>query len=395
MERPFRPFQTGSDADLAFAVMVLASYFTTFSLLQSATTLELLLMIAFGVGYIAVGIYGYAFAAHSGKVAFHLLYFTVQLIFGGLIVFLGKGVGYNAMVLLPLAGHSVTLLPRNLRAGVNVAIVATYAIAVEMFSSNPGLVWSGLPVFIAGQIFIVVFTQMAVSEERARSEVEHLIKDLENANQRLREYAIQVEELAITKERNRLAREIHDGLGHYLTTINMQIQAARAVMKKDSNKALDALITAQGQTQAALVDVRNSVAALRDMPGDSFALQDEIGKILKSCEASGIHPEMKVIGAQRLLSPQAVVTLYRAIQEGINNAVKHAKASQVSVTLDYTQNSVIRLVVQDDGVGTACWEGGFGLLGMRERVLMMKGELNIVTAPGNGFRLEVCVPDKI
>lgn len=394
MERPFRPFRTGSDADLAFAVMVLASYFTTFSLLQSATTLELLLMIAFGVGYIAMGIYGYAYAARSGKTSFHIVYFTIQLIFGGIIVYMGKGVGYNAMVLLPLAGHSVTLLPRNVRAGVNVAILATYAIAVELFSQNPGLVWSGLPIFIAGQIFIVVFTQMAVSEERARSEVEHLIKDLGDANQRLREYAMQVEELTITKERNRLAREIHDGLGHYLTTINMQIQAARAVMRNDPNKALDALSTAQGQTQAALVDVRNSVAALRDTPGDSFALMEEIEKILKSCEGAGIHPEIKVIGPPRLLSPQAVVTLYRAIQEGINNAVKHAKANQVSVTLDYTQNSLIRLVVQDDGIGAASWEGGFGLLGMRERVLMVNGELKIVTAPGDGFRLEVCVPDQ-
>ncbi len=79
---------------------------------------------------------------------------------------------------------------------------------------------------------------MAVNEERARAEIEKLYKELEGANNRLRDYVLKIEELAITKERNRLAREIHDGLGHYLTTVHMQIQAARAVMKLDSSKSI-------------------------------------------------------------------------------------------------------------------------------------------------------------
>ena len=227
MERSFRPFHTGSDADLAFAVMVLASYFTTFSLLQSATSFELLLMISLGVAYITLGIYGYAYAMRFGRIGIHLVYFAVQLMLGSLIVYLGRGVGFNAMVLLPLAGHSVVLLPRNWRLVVNIAILLTYAVTLEVVSGDPGMVWSSIPVFLAGQIFILAFTQMAVSEEKARSKVEQLVSELEDANQNLREYALKIEELAIARERNRLAREIHDGLGHYLTTVHMQIQARR------------------------------------------------------------------------------------------------------------------------------------------------------------------------
>jgi signal transduction histidine kinase len=392
MERPFHPVRTSGDADLAFAVVVLAAYFTTFSVMETTSTTQLLWMIALGVWYIAIGIYGYAYAVHSGKFIYHIAYFTVQLLLAGTIIFLSKGVGYNAMVLLPLAGHSVVLLPRSLQLPVNTAVILTYVAAMFVSLGDLGAVWAGLPIFLAGQIFIVVFTQMAVSEEKARAEVEGLVKELEHANQSLRAYAAQIEELAITQERNRLAREIHDGLGHYLTTIYMQIQAARAVMKSDSSKAMEALGRAQNQAQEALVDVRRSVAALRDLPSDSYSLQEEIEKMLKSCEGAGVSAELKVHGAPRSLTPQAVLAVYRAAQEGINNTVKHAGARRISVSIDYSQSDQVRMVVQDDGHGAERPSGGFGLMGIRERVQMLNGQVNVTTAPGDGFRLEVCIP---
>jgi signal transduction histidine kinase len=392
MDRSFRPVHTGSDADLAFAVVVLASYFTTFSTLQKATTFELLLMIALGVAYIAVGIYGYALTGRINQVKYHLVYFAVQMTLGGLIVYLGKGVAYNAMVLLPLAGHSVVLLARHWRIGVNLLIVSVYVSALGLFSIDLSTMWSGLPLFLAGQIFIIVFTQMAVNEDRARSEVEKLASDLSIANKNLREFALQAEELAITKERNRLAREIHDGLGHYLTTVYMQIQAARAVMKSDPAKAQDVLNRAQNLTQEALQDVRSSVAALRESWNEGLLLSDEIEKVLKVCEGAGITGELKVIGSARPISPQARLAIFRAAQEGINNSCRHSHAQQLCVMLDYSRVDQVRLVVQDDGNGAGSVEGGFGLLGMRERVNLLDGKFQVVTSPGEGFKLEVQIP---
>jgi signal transduction histidine kinase len=392
MDRSFRPFHTGGDADVAFAVVVLAAYFTTFSTLKTTSASDLLLMIGLGVAYIAIGIYGYALVTRSGKIAGHLAYFIIQLVLGGAIVYLGENAGYNAMVLLPLAGHSVMLLPQRLRAGVNILIVLTYILALQLVSGDWGMVWSGIPAFLAGQIFIVVFTQMAVSEEKARAEVELLVSELEGANQQLREYAGQVEELAITRERNRLAREIHDGVGHYLTTIHMQIQAARAVMGKNRLKADEALGRAQSMTQEALVDIRQSVAALRGAPVDSLLLPEEIKKMAAACESVGIQPQIIVLGGPRTISPQAFMTIYRAAQEGINNTLKHSHAQNISISVDYTRASQVRLSIQDDGVGAEKMNGGFGLLGMGERVRMVNGSLNVVTSPGSGFRLEVCVP---
>src|SRR5512140_1806651 len=94
-------------------------------------------------------------------------------------------------------------------------------------------------------MFVAFFSRLTLAEQRAREEVERLAAELAEANRKLRNYAVQAEELATTKERNRLAREIHDTLGHYLTVINVQLSAAQAVMETDHQRAADALGKAQ------------------------------------------------------------------------------------------------------------------------------------------------------
>jgi signal transduction histidine kinase len=86
------------------------------------------------------------------------------------------------------------------------------------------------------------------------------------------------------------------------------------------------------------------------------------------------------------------LTLYRAAQESINNICKHSHASQVWMALDYMDVNRIRLTVEDNGEGADSLEGGFGLLGLRERVTLLNGELKIETAPEKGFRLEIALP---
>jgi len=99
-----------------------------------------------------------------------------------------------------------------------------------------------------------------------------------------------------------------------------------------------------------------------------------------------------VNGAPRPLSPQAGIALYRAAQEGLTNVRKHARASRVDLILDYGDVSSVRLIVRDDGVGAQQTNGGFGLIGLRERVHYLGGELCIHTTDGQGFALEVRVP---
>ncbi|MEN4041948.1 MAG: sensor histidine kinase [Anaerolineaceae bacterium] len=393
MSMSSRPvIKTGAGADLAFAVVLLASYLATFSALQTASAMEILLMISLGIAYVSIGIYGYGFCARSERQAFHLAYFAVQVPLGGLIVFLAEGAGFNAMILLPLAGHSVMLLSQWRMVVVNLVILGAYVVAVLSFAHNPAVVFDGLPIFLGGQVFIVAFTQMAVNEEKVRREVERLANELAAANQRLREYALQVEELAITKERNRLAREIHDGLGHYLTTVHMQLRAAQAIMEKDPQHAKEIMRTAQNVTQEALADIRRSVGALRLNPGETMPLAEEIRKMLLGYELAGMVTDFKVIGKPRSLNPKVNLTLYRAAQEGLSNISKHADASQVCVELNYADEKMVCLTVQDDGRGAEVLEGGFGLTGLRERALLLEGEFQVTSAPGEGFILKIGVP---
>jgi len=383
----------GSGVNIVFALVVMSSYFSIFGVLQTASMLEIWLLVIAGTVYILAGIYGFDYCADSGNQLLQIAYFAIQIATGALLIYLGKGTGFNSVILLPLAGQAVMLLPNNLVNFANLSILLTFVFSIAFSNRSWGAVWSDLPLFLVGQILIVVFTRTTVEEKRSRAEVERLARELETANQQLREYALKVEELAISKERNRLAREIHDGLGHYLTTIHMQIQAARAVMSKDPERTQEAMETAQRLTQKALVDVRNSVAALRASPAESLPLSEQVREAIRTCEMAGVPVRFNVLGSPHPLQPQSHLTLYRAVQEGISNICKHAQATQAWITLDYQNPGKVRLFIRDDGVGASQLDGGFGLMGMRERVKLLNGEINVSSSPGEGTTLEIVVPE--
>jgi signal transduction histidine kinase len=384
----------GRATSLAFALVVLASYFAMFSgATQHALSLMGLgLIMSLGMAYIAIGIYGYNYAVQNPDPLAHLAYFLVQIPLGGAIVYLSGGAGFNALILLPLVGHSVILLSRKGELVTNFVISLTYLLAVRLYSPGWDAVFAGLPTFLAGVVFILVFTQMAVGEEHARAEIEHLVDELGAANHRLRDFAIQAEEFATTKERNRLAREIHDGLGHYLTAIHMQIQAARAVLGPTTPQADQALATAQKLAQEALIDVRQSVAALRASPEENQPLDAIITKLIDECLNQQVQAHFQVSGLPREVTPQTHLTLYRSAQEALSNVSKHANASDVNILLDYAAPGQVRLFIEDNGLGTDHFDGGFGLVGLQERANLLGGKVGMTSAVGHGFRLEVVVP---
>ena len=302
-----------------------------------------------------------------------------------------RAVWLSMFLLLPLAAQAAALLPRRWVVLVCAAVMIV-AVAPDVAASG----WQAtLPLtasYLAGVVFVVGFTHIARREERARAEVERLAAELREANDKLREYALQAEELATTQERNRLAREIHDGLGHYLTAVSMQLQAAGAVWNSNPARAADALGKAQMLTREALTDVRRSVAALRASPADDRPLTEALISLIEESRASGIQTELSISGAARPLSPQAGLALYRAAQEGLTNVRKHAHASCVDLVLDYNDNQAVQLTVRDNGVGARQTNSGFGLIGLRERVQHLGGELRVHTTNGQGFTLEVKVP---
>jgi signal transduction histidine kinase len=216
-----------------------------------------------------------------------------------------------------------------------------------------------------------------------------------------------VEELAVAQERNRLAREIHDGLGHYLTSINIQIKAAQAVLAQDPTRAVDALGKAQTMAEEALVDVRRSVSALRLSPVEGRPLSQAIAELVAESQAAGIPTQFEVTGDPRSLPLQIELALFRATQEGLTNVRKHAQGAQAQVQLDYASPGRVCLTVEDDGDGArpdldtgrqVVGEGitpRFGLLGLKERAQLLGGRLTAEYLPGGGFRLAIDLPDEL
>src|SRR6478736_3182498 len=180
----------------------------------------------------------------------------------------------------------------------------------------------------------------------------------------LHELGAQTEELATMRERTRVARDIHDGLGHHLTVVGMQVQAARAVMSSDPARADVLLSQAEDQARQALTSVRESVAALREAR-PAQRLPEQLTTLAGESEAAGLPTSVDVVGTERRIHHEAQVALYRAAQEGLTNVRKHAQAHAAVIRLAYLPDSV-SLEVRDDGCGLARNDGGggFGLVGI-------------------------------
>ena len=243
----------------------------------------------------------------------------------------------------------------------------------------------------AGVVFSMTFTQVAVRESMARAEVERLNVELAAVNRKLHEFAAQTRELAVANERNRLAREIHDGLGHYLTVIIMKLEVAGKVFERNPQKAVAAVYKAQSLAREGLTDIRRSVAALRSASLDDQPLPDVIEDLVAELQASGVVTQFHVEGELSGLSPQAELTLYRAAQEALNNIRKHAHASRADVLLT-AMSGRLRMVVSDNGVGGEPRGSGFGLMGVRERVQLLGGTFLAQPGSGGGFEFVVEIP---
>ncbi len=192
-----------------------------------------------------------------------------------------------------------------------------------------------------------------------------------------------------------MARDIHDTLGHYLTVVNVQLEAGRAMLERDPARARAALEKAQALTHDGLEGIRRSVAALRASPLDNQGLAEALRQVVDESRAAGMAVEMQVLGEMRRVSPAAELTLYRAGQEGLTNVRKHASATHVRLALDFRAPASVGLTISDDGKGATMSEDpadGFGLLGLRERAQLLGGEVRVQTALGKGYTLEVEVP---
>jgi signal transduction histidine kinase len=336
-----------------------------------------------GAAFTLLATVGFEWVDRRRRAALSYGYVAVLLVLG-FAVFAASGAAVGATLLLVvLVIQSVLLLPLPA-----VAVVVGLVPLVHVRMSWRDGLREGLGT-LAVMAFAAAVTVLLVREQRARAE-------LAEAHRRLREYAAQAERLATAQERNRVARDIHDGLGHALTVVQMQVKAARAVLAIDVARADAVLAKAQRQAEEALAEVRRSVAVLRE-PRPAPPLPEALRALADETSAAGVPTELGVSGPARTLPAEAEESLYRAAQEGLTNVRKHARASRAELVLDYSRPAAVRLEVRDDGTGAAAGPeaataSGFGLLGVRERAARVGGRMSIESAPGRGSTLRVEVP---
>ncbi|MCM0594268.1 MAG: sensor histidine kinase [Gloeotrichia echinulata IR180] len=232
-------------------------------------------------------------------------------------------------------------------------------------------------------VFVLLLMNTVISERKSREE-------LAIANEKLRQYARQIEHQATLEERNRIAREIHDSLGHSLTALNLQLETALKLSQSNPAKSQTFLARAKELGSQALQDVRNSVSAMRYHPLQEQSLQQAIALLAEDFHRdNGVYPICQ-INIEYPLSSEISTAIYRITQESLTNITKYAQATIVKLELTTTKES-LRLKINDNGRGFNLHQNttGFGLQSMRDRTLALGGVLNINTSPGSGCKITV------
>ena len=218
----------------------------------------------------------------------------------------------------------------------------------------------------------------------------------------MQEYADQVETLSVHAERNRLAREMHDTIGHRLTVAAVQLEAARKLALSDAEQTSGLLVTTQQQVREALAELRQTVGRLREPLETDLQLTHALSHLSDSFRLSSQFTIHLDVPPDELHLPEPHrLALYRAAQEGLTNIQRHAAATQAWLRLQCLPGSV-QLEIEDNGRGlrpgfslddpALPGSSSFGLRGMQERMLQLGGRIEIEARPGGGTRLRLSLP---
>lgn len=372
-------------AYLTTAAIYIASLFHMQDLQQPAKWIILTVLFAL----FTLGIYVFPRSFRQFWTRLAVLLFQIALVF--VIMIIGDGMDSLPIlyfILVPMAYLSFSFVQASALA--MLCLIAQFL--AYLIVADIGTAISVLLPYGGGFAFFAVVSTALIQQQKDRQRAEQLLVELEDAHRQLRAYAMQVESLAVAEERNRLAREIHDSLGHYLTAMTMQLQAAGKLVTKDPERAGESIAKAEEMARDSLAEVRRAVDALRTSPIDTTTLDTAIGELVKNLQDSGIVATFTVEGQIQSLPVPIKASLYRAAQEGLTNVFKHASASVVEVKLVYEPEQVA-LSITDNGTGSRGQKiEGFGLVGLRERMALLGGLLDANDVPGGGFRLYVAVP---
>jgi signal transduction histidine kinase len=294
-------------------------------------------------------------------------YFALQFVAVAVAAISMRNYGPVWLLVLPAASEAVMFLPlRGL-----VVMLAAHLVIVSspLWNVRPADVPVGAINVLSSFLFTVGCSYAIRRERESR-------RELQDAHQKLQEYAEKIQGLAIAEERNRLAQEIHDGAAHHLTAANVLVEAGLAVLPADSpEEATTSLRKAQGQIRAALTELRAAVAE-RFQTEPALPL---VARVQRLIDDGKFDADFTVAGGtpEPVLPLETERALYRVAQEALTNARKHAPGARITMKLDFTHTGRATFVAENEEPGaTASGDGAVGLLSLRERIQRLGGEFH-------------------
>jgi signal transduction histidine kinase len=247
--------------------------------------------------------------------------------------------------------------------------------------------WLDLNAYWTGTIVrLILYTAAGYVVMRITSAARRQRVELAEKNVQLARYATTLEQLAVARERNRLARELHDTLAHTLSAVNVQLKALDVLLDSDPTAARAALTQTQELTRTGLQEARRSLQALRARPIDELGIGLALGEMARrAAERAGLTLMLDVPAQINGLDDEAEHAVYRIAEEALNNVVRHANARHLAVTW-----AGETLTIRDDGRGFNADDtpdGRYGMTGMRERAALIDATLTITSVAGGGTTL--------
>ena len=285
--------------------------------------------------------------------------------------------GYETTQLVVVAAQMGLFFPLPL----SVVLVLLQAaiqgwLALDHFPLTMALWWVGA-LTLPYSFLALLTAHLAASQARARTE-------LASANAQLRATQALVADSSRMSERIRISHELHDLLGHHLTGLSLNLEAARHQVQ---GKPLDQIRTCQSLTKLLLSDVREAVSSLGKQ--DTLDLAKALTPLVSGIPHPKVHLDLPA--DLTITDPERAHALVRCVQEIVTNTLRHARADNLWIEFLKTDEE-LHVRAHDDGTGTKDWKLGHGLRGMRERLEHLGGRLEIEVRPYQGFHLDAWIP---
>ncbi|GAB3479984.1 sensor histidine kinase [Amycolatopsis cihanbeyliensis] len=201
----------------------------------------------------------------------------------------------------------------------------------------------------------------------------------------------------VEQERLRIARDLHDLLAHTVSIISLHTDVAREALRDDPDTAQRSLVSARTACSDVVRELRATLGALRGTDGAHVPAPglDRLAELVDTATAAGLRVRVRTTGSPAPLPAISDATAYRVVQEALSNVLRHADARTVHIELDYREDAVV-LRIEDDGRGSGQQpdSAGWGIVGMRERLALLGGELRARPRPGGGFLVQARIPEQ-